>query len=170
VKRRGEKQVVGITSRGNIEFCQSLGCYDRVVVYDELQNLEPGQAVVLVDMSGNAGVIGSLHRHYNDNLRYSCMIGATHYNDMGSTEGLPGSVPEFFFAPSQAQKRAGDWGANEMEKRIGSSYEEFREFCDSWLVVQRGYGSRAITSCFGDTLAGNISPNEGHILSMWEKT
>ena len=168
VKRRGEKEVVGITSRGNVAFCQNLGCYDRVVVYDQLQNLDPEQAVVLVDMSGNAGVIGSLHHHYNDNLRYSCMIGATHYNDMGSTEGLPGAAPEFFFAPSQAQKRAGDWGASEMEKRIGSSFEEFREFCDSWLTVQRGCGSSAITSCFGDTLAGNVSPNEGHILSMWE--
>ena len=168
VKRRGEKQTVGITSQSNVEFCQSLGCYDRVVVYDELQSLDSEQAVVLVDMSGNAGVIGNLHHHYSDNLRYSCMIGATHYNDMGSTEGLPGAVPEFFFAPSQAQKRAGDWGASEMEKRIGSSYVEFREFCDGWLEVRRGCGPDAVTRCFADTLAGNVSPNEGRILSMWE--
>ena len=168
VKRRGEKQVVGITSQSNVEFCQSLGCYDHVVVYDELQSLDPEQAVVLVDMSGNAGVIGSLHHHYNDKLRYSCMIGATHYNDMGSTEGLPGAVPEFFFAPSQAQKRAGDWGGSEMEKRIGSSYVEFRTFCDGWLQVLRGYGPDAVTRAFADTLAGHVSPHEGRILSMWE--
>jgi len=169
VKRRGEKQTVGITSRGNTAFCQGLGCYDRVVVYDELQALDAGQPVVLVDMSGNASVISSLHNHYNDNLRYSCMIGATHYNDMGTTEGLPGAKPEFFFAPNQAQKRAADWGPGEMERRIGSSFVEFREYCDSWLQVEREYGPEAVSDCFQKTLAGGMRPDQGCILSMWEK-
>ncbi|MBE9537511.1 MAG: DUF2855 family protein [Proteobacteria bacterium] len=169
VKRRGEKQTVGITSPGNVDFCQGLGCYDRVVVYGELQNLDAEQPVVLVDMSGNAEVISGLHHHYQDNLCYSCMIGATHYKDMGSTDNLPGAKPEFFFAPSQAQKRAGDWGAGEMERRIGSSFVEFREFSDGWLRVERETGSQAISDCFLKTLAGAASPEQGCILSMWEK-
>lgn len=169
VKRRGEEQSIGITSSGNVAFCQGLGCYDRVVVYDELQTLDAEHPVVLVDMSGNAGVISRLHHHYNDNLRYSCMIGATHYNDMGATKNLPGARPEFFFAPSQAQKRAGEWGPDEMEKRIGTSFVEFREYCDSWLKVERQYGPEAISNSFQTTLAGAASPDQGCILSMWGK-
>jgi len=169
VKRRGEKQAVGITSAGNVDFCKGLGCYDRVVVYDELQTLDADQPVVLVDMSGNAGVISRLHHHYGDNLRYSCMIGATHYNDMGATENLPGANPEFFFAPSQAQKRAREWGAAEMERRISSSFVEFREFCDGWLEVNRGSGGEAVSHAFQQVLAGKIPPQQGCILSIWEE-
>jgi len=167
VQHRGEKQTVGITSPGNVSFCESLGCYDRVVVYDDLQSHDANQRAVLVDMSGSAAVISGLHHHYGDNLRYSCLIGVTHYEEMGSTEGLPGAIPEFFFAPSQAQKRAADWGAGEMEMRIGAAFVAFREFCDNWLVVERSYGAQAITQCFAQTLTGKIPPSKGCILSMW---
>jgi len=167
-KLRGEKQVVGITSNRNAAFCEGLGCYDRVVVYGDLLNLDATQPVVLVDMSGDAGVISSLHYHYGDNLRYSCMIGATHYNELGPTDDLPGAKPEFFFAPSQAQKRAGDWGPGELEKRIGGSFVGFRKFCDGWLQVERGFGPEAVTDCFQNTLAGKVGPDVGCILSMWD--
>jgi hypothetical protein len=168
VQRRGEKQTVGITSAGNVDLCRSLGCYDRVVVYDDLQSHDAKDKVVLVDMSGNAQVISRLHHLYGDNMRYSCMIGATHYSEMGSTEGLPGATPEFFFAPSQAQKRTEEWGGGEMEMRLGAAFVAFREFCDSWLVVERAYGADAITECFQQTLAGKVKPNQGRILSMWD--
>lgn len=167
VQHRAETQTVGITSAGNIEFCRSLGCYDRVVEYDDLKSHDAKEKVVLVDMAGNARVISRLHHLYRDNMRYSCMIGATHYSEMGPTEGLPGATPEFFFAPSQAQKRSEDWGGGEMEMRVGAAFVAFREFCDSWLEVERACGADVMTECFAQTLAGNIKPNQGRILSMW---
>ncbi len=168
VQRRGEKQTVGITSKGNVKFCEGLGCYDRVVTYDDLQSHDSGQGVILVDMAGSAEVIAALHNHYGDNLCYSCMVGVTHYDEMGSTEGLPGATPEFFFAPNQAQKRALEWGGGEMEKRIGAAFVAFREFCDSWLQVKRGYGAQAVVQGFENTLAGKVTPSDGCIVSMWE--
>jgi hypothetical protein len=168
VKERGEKVSVGLTSPGNVAFCEGLGCYDLVVTYDALERLDASQAVVLVDMSGNAGLIGRLHHRYGDNLRFSSMIGATHYDQMGSTEGLPGATPEFFFAPTQVQKRTADWGPGEIEKRMAASFAPFREFCDSWLKVVRGYGASAVVSAYQQVLAGKSAPEVGHILSMWE--
>ena len=168
VQRRGEKQAVGITSQGNVAFCEGLGCYDRVVTYDDIQRHDASQRVVLVDMAGSAEVISALHNDYGDNLRYSCMVGVTHYDEMGSTEGLPGATPEFFFAPSQAQKRASEWGGGEMEKRIGAAFVAFREFCDRWLQVKREYGAQAVVRGFENTLAGKVKPSDGCILSMWD--
>ena len=37
-------EVVGLTSPGNVEFTESLGCYDRVVAYDAVSELGCGHA------------------------------------------------------------------------------------------------------------------------------
>ena len=39
-----------------------------------------------------------------------CSVGATHFDDTPRASDLPGAKPEFFFAPSQIQKRAAEWG------------------------------------------------------------
>ncbi len=55
VRERGEAQSIGLTSAGNVAFCESLGCYNKVVSYDDIANLDASEAVVLVDMAGSAG-------------------------------------------------------------------------------------------------------------------
>ena len=39
VKKRGKVLAVGLTSPGNVAFCESLGCYDKVVTYDDMASL-----------------------------------------------------------------------------------------------------------------------------------
>ena len=168
VMERGEKQAIGITSARNAAFCEGLGCYSQVLTYESLETLDPGQGVVLVDMSGNAQLISQLHQLYGDNMRFSSMIGATHYQKMGSTEGLPGATPEFFFAPAQAQKRSAEWGPGEIEMRMGASFVGFREFCDSWLRIDRAYGPDDVCRVYQEVLSGESDPDLGHILSLWD--
>lgn len=167
VSQRGSAQAVGLTSKGNVAFCEALGCYDRVLSYDDIDQLDASRGAVLVDMAGNADVVARVHNHYGDNLRFSSKIGATHHEDLGSTDNLPGAVPEFFFAPAQAQKRTGDWGPGEIEKRMGASFVAFREFCDSWLTVQRYFGEDGATSTYQRVLQGQVAPSEGCIVSLW---
>jgi len=57
VQKRGKLTSIGITSHGNVAFCESLGCYDKVVTYKEVASLDAAQAVVMVDMAGSAKVI-----------------------------------------------------------------------------------------------------------------
>ena len=168
VKDRGEKRAIGLTSAGNVEFCESLGCYDEIVTYADLASLDPGVAVVLVDMAGNADVISQLHHHYSDNMKYSCRIGATHYDKGGAVEGLPGATPEFFFAPTQVQKRGKEWGAEKLMQQLGMSFVRFREFSDNWLQVKRGHGVDRVSETYQSVLAGSANPREGQILSFWD--
>ncbi len=166
VKDRGEKRAIGLTSAGNVAFCESLGCYDVVITYDEIASLDAAEPVVMVDMAGNADVISALHHHYGDNMKYSCRVGATHYDRGGAVEGLPGATPEFFFAPSQVQKRGKEWGPVELQQRLGGAFVRFREFSDNWLEVKRGYGIDSVSATYQAVLAGSASPREGQILSL----
>lgn len=167
VKARGKILSIGITSPGNVAFCESLGCYDQVVTYDDVSNMDASQPVVMVDMAGNAKVISDLHHHYGDNMKYSCRIGATHYNKMGSSKNLPGAKPEFFFAPSHREARIADLGLEAFTKKMWVAMAGFRQFCDSWMTIERSYGPDALTQTYLLILAGKSDPSTGKIVSMW---
>ena len=167
VKQRGELASIGITSAGNVAFCESLGCYDRVITYDGANALDAGSPVVMVDMAGSAKVLHDLHHYFGDNMKYSCRIGATHYEDMGPVEGLPGATPEFFFAPAHIQSRSKELGAAQLMMQLGGAYVGFRQFCDGWLRVERSYGPQALEAVYQQVLAGKSDPASGQIFSLW---
>lgn len=169
VRQRGKLTGIGITSPGNVAFCESLGCYDKVVTYEDVASLDAAQAVGMVDMAGSAKVIGDLHHHFGDNMKHSCRIGATHYDEAGPVEGLPGARPEFFFAPTHVKTRSAELGAREFMVRMGAAYAGFRKFADNWLKVERNYGPEAVASTYQAVLAGKTDPASGQIISMWPR-
>ena len=99
-------------------------------------------------------------------MKHSCSVGATHFDDTPRDPDLPGAAPEFFFAPGQMKKRAQDWGPAEMQRRIGESWSNFRDWSDGWLVVREGTGREALEQVYHDTLEGRTLPSEGHVLSL----
>ncbi|MEM9257359.1 MAG: DUF2855 family protein [Pseudomonadota bacterium] len=167
VKRRGKLRAVGLTSPGNRAFCESLGFYDDVVTYEDISTLDANAAAVVVDMAGSAPLLSELHHHYRDNMQYSCRVGATHYEEMGSVDGLPGAVPEFFFAPGHIQTRSAELGSAELMQSLGVDYVGFREASDQWLNIQRSYGPDATQSAYRAVLAGSVSPDAGQMISLW---
>ena len=169
VSQRGELTSIGITSAGNVAFCESLGCYETVITYDDIASLDAAQPVVLVDMAGNAKVLSDAHHHFSDNMKYSCRIGATHYEKMGSVKGLPGAKPIFFFAPGHIQTRSKEVGTAKLMMQLGRDYVGFRQFCDGWLTVERGYGPDAVSEIYQSVLSGRADPAIGRIASMWSE-
>ena len=167
VKQRGKLRSVGITSPGNVAFCEGLGCYDEVIVYDDVQKLDADSSVVLVDMAGNVKVITALHQHFGDNMRHSCRIGATHYTESGKLDELPGAKPQFFFAPTHVKTRSAELGLKEFMVRQGTAFVGFRESSDKWLKVRRSHGPEAVTNTYLAVLGGNVDPAEGQIVSLW---
>ena len=143
VKQRGELASIGITSAAKVAFCESLGCYDQVVTYAEIGALDAARPVVMVDMAGSAQVISDAHNHFGENMKYSCRVGATHYDEMGAVEGLPGATPEFFFAPGHVQTRSKELGGRQLMMQLGAAFVGFRQACDAWLKVQCNYGPEA---------------------------
>lgn len=167
VRRRGKLSSNGITSSRNVDFCRRLGCYDDIVTYDEVVNLDGAQPAVLVDMAGSAEVLRALHEHFGDNMKHSCRIGATHYDEMGPVHGLPGAKPEFFFAPTHIKARSAEVGAGKLMQQLGAAFVDFREYCDGWLGVDRSFGPDAVSAAYQAVLRGSVDPTRGQIISMW---
>ncbi len=168
LQQRGALAAMGITSPRNVDFCEKLGCYDEVLTYDDIDGLDDSMPVVLVDMAGSARILSDLHRHFRGNMKHSCRIGATHYEEMGPTDDLPGAPPEFFFAPHHIKSRSAELGAGEFLARLAKAYVAFRVFSDGWLTVERHNGSQAATRAYQDVLAGRSDPAVGHVVSLWQ--
>lgn len=164
---RDRCRVIGLTSVANADFVKGLGCYDEVVTYDDLANL-PRRPTVLVDMAGNAELRAQLHRHYEDALTYSCSVGATHWEQaqMTGNAPLPGPKPAMFFAPSQIQKRAQEWGAAGLAERTAAAWAPFVEVAEGWIDVRREQGADAVQSVYQEVLHNRAKPSDGFILSL----
>ena len=102
---KGSIRVTGLTSPRNRAFVESLGTCDEVCLYDDIAGLDASVPSIYVDMSGDGKVLSALHRHFGDNIKASCGVGATHWRAPRDAGDLPGAKPEFFFAPRQIQKR-----------------------------------------------------------------
>ena len=165
VKQGGRVRAIGLTSARNAEFVRKLGCYDEVVLYDQVASLAK-QPAVLVDMAGDGAVNAAVHRQFEGELKYDCRIGATHWSAERPNEALPGPKPEFFFAPAQIVKRSKDWGPQVLAQRIGEAWTKFCDASDAWLHVVRGSGREALARVYQESLAGRTQPDEGHVLSL----
>ncbi len=157
--------VIGLTSRRNVAFVQSLGCYKKVVAYEDIETLEASVPSAFVDIAGDADVRGRVHRHYCDALKYSCSVGATHWRDSGGGGGaLPGPAPQFFFAPSQIEKRIGDWGGQGYGEKVAAAW---RNFLAAWAKhCTDGEGLDAAQAYFAGFVSGEGKADEGYIVRL----
>ncbi|MGZ8258938.1 MAG: DUF2855 family protein [Caldimonas sp.] len=166
----GVPTVVGLTSPANLAFAQSLGCYDRVLPYDELATLPIEGGAVYVDMSGDAALRAAIHERWGDALAYSCSVGGTHWEALGGGRGLPGPRPVLFFAPSQIQKRVALWGAIGLQERLASAWSAFVDRVGNverpWLRVVAGSGRDAVARTYTELVDGRIPPAEGRVLAL----
>jgi hypothetical protein len=167
--RRPGLQVVGLTSANNRAFCESLGCYHRVLAYEDLAQLPAKAATVYVDFAGSVALRERVHRHFTG-LAYSCAVGASHVQDLGGAGDLPGPRPTLFFAPAQVKKRHGDWGPSGLNDRMVQAWQRFSAAVlappQPWLVVQYHQGREATQAAFLQVLGGQGSPRIGHMASM----
>lgn len=164
--QRSDIHTIGLTSPGNVAFVESTGLYDEVVTYDDIKNTDKTKATVFVDMAGNSDVRASVHHHFDANLKYSCSVGASHWDKMGDNSNLPGAKPTLFFAPAQAQKRTAELGSAGLQARIGKAWASFAGQADGWVDVIEERGEDAVTSIYLKTLEGKASPRHGYILGF----
>lgn len=166
-QRRGDVQVLGLTSAHNRAFVESLGCYDRVLSYDDIEALPEGRAV-FVDMAGNGDLRAAIHHHYGDRLAYSCSVGATHWESAALRGGpsLPGPKPTLFFAPAQVEKRTADWGSAGVAERIAAAWMPFAERASHWIRLREESGGEAVAHAYTSLLHNRADPSEGLILSL----
>ena len=163
---RAGLRVVGLTSEGNADFVRNLGCYHDTVTYSDVERLPDGDAVY-VDIAGNLDVRAAVHAHYGDRLRYSMVVGGTHWDHEANVhaEGV-GPKPVFFFAPSQIAKRTKEWGASTLDDRVGEAWGRYSAWVDGWIVFERCNGPEQVEAAYRALLVARVDPRTGYVCSM----
>jgi hypothetical protein len=169
LSQRTGVEVVGLTSPGNVAFCESLGCYHRVLTYDQLDAIATEAPSIYIDFAGNAPLRKAIHTHCKG-LRYSCSIGATHVSEMGGAKDIPGPKAILFFAPAQIKKRSDEWGPQALGQRLVQSWQAFIATVSKpehpWLRVTHHAGPAAVSSAYLQVLGGKSDPRLGHVLTL----
>jgi uncharacterized protein DUF2855 len=162
-------EVIGLTSARNVGFVEGLGVYDRVVPYDDIDELGKERAA-FVDIAGNADVLAAVHHAYGDRLAHSMLVGATHWDlPRAPAAELPGPAPSSFFAPDHIGKRTKEWGRAGLDDRATDAWRHFAEFSDGWIEIRHGSGPDAVQSAYLELVEGRSDPAVGYVLSLWSE-
>ncbi len=171
LKQRNAVKVVGLTSSGNMNFTASTGFYDLVEDYDNIPNLDASKKTAIIDMAGNGEVNAKIYDHFGDNLVYNCMVGKSHWDSVRGQGGPPpkaekGAPPVMFFAPDQAKKRIGEWGASGFANNLAARWLPFCESAQTWLSISKQNGETALLTCYNDLLDGKADPSQGSLFTL----
>ncbi|WP_209347830.1 DUF2855 family protein [Pontixanthobacter sp. CEM42] len=165
--RSPDTRRIGLTSAGNVAFVQKTGLYHEVVAYDDVGSLAQNPSVT-VDFAGNAGLLAELHNHFGDNLKYSCLVGATHIEARGGALGGPakmaGPEPILFFAPDHAVALFKDLGHEEAAKQVAASWHKFLGDVDGTVQVDIREGIDAAREAFVTMIGGSVDPAQGIVI------
>ncbi|MBO4206469.1 DUF2855 family protein [Micromonospora echinofusca] len=152
-------RLVGLTSAGNLAFTRSLGCYDTVLSYDDIADLDVVPTAYL-DLSGAPATRAALRRHLGGQLVRDVAVGLTSQTPNADAAG------EVFFAPVQMRKRRQDWGSDGLDQRFTDAWRRFAGVVTGWLDVRVGAGPAGLQRVWHEVLAGRTPPRVGHVVRM----
>ena len=164
-------KIIGLTSATNSKFVEGLGCYDEVISYDQLEEIDYSQGTVMVDMAGNRAILGTLHDKLADNMLKCLTVGMTHWDNKTTAEDALGQAmlrerTEFFFAPAHIQKRIGDWGHDGYAEKTNLFMTARALQSNNWMQIKEIDGLENFISTYEEVVSGKINPNEGIIVNL----
>lgn len=160
---------IGITSARNLDQVNSIGLYDNCVSYDTIEDIDASIPTVIVDMAGNTGVQGRLHRHLGDNMKHCLNVGLTHREATAANDGIIAERSEMFFAPNHIQQRVKDWGPDGFERKTSEFFRDAALNSRAWLRLRVEDGLTGLASVYPDVCEGRIPPDEGIIIELWHQ-
>ena len=159
-------QVVGLTSKGNVDFVGALNCCDQIVVYGDEAMIDTSKRSAFVDMSGNGELVKALHEYLQDNMVQSIGVGATHWNEKRAGRDMPGAKPVFFFAPTQMDKRDKEWGEGMLFQKAFSAGAQLAANIKNIVKVELIAGSQEVDQIWKDMLDNKVSARRGIMASL----
>ena len=155
---------IALTSDANVDFVRETGLYDEVLSYEDVSKLDRIPSLS-VDFAGNALLLRAIHETLDDELNYSCLVGATHVeNRTGSSIDLPGPAPKLFFAPEHAVAIVKEMGPQAFAEAVANSWNEFLETAAGSIKIEERTGLDAAADAFGAIYQGKIDPAIGIII------
>ncbi|NNC38806.1 MAG: DUF2855 family protein [Hyphomonadaceae bacterium] len=166
LNERDGPTVVGLTSKGNIDFVEKTGFYNQVVSYDDITSLDTSKKTALIDMAGNGDIMGKVYDHIGNNIVYNCMVGKSHWQGGTPPKITAGAPPTMFFAPDRAKQRFADWGPEGFAKNLGARWVPFCVSAKSWMRVESHTGEAALMRTYKELLDGKADPSLGQLFTL----
>ena len=159
-------KAIGLTSSRNKDFVSSLGCYDQVISYDELELVDANLRSIVFDVAGNRGVLENIHQRLGDNILYSGQVGQTHWEDKDHrlSKLLPGPRPVYWSGPDQLMALRERYGESGFMKRVQESMIDFMIAAFNWINIEESKGPDASEARVRRMLEGDVNAANGMIL------
>jgi hypothetical protein len=166
-KRGLKSNIVGLTSKSNVEFVESLECFDTVCAYDDLSSLPKQKMSWLVDFAGNAELVNAFSEQ-SGCLARVIQVGATDWQNQTLNQGLSDDLieREFFFAPSHVAKRREEWGAEVFNQTYAAAWLSFARHIKPLLKVNDIDGVEDVEALYQTFLKGKVDVSAVNHLRM----
>lgn len=156
---------IGLTSPGHMAFVRGTGLFDRVLPYDGLAALA-GANAVLVDFAGNGAVLRAVHEALGDSLRYSCLVGLTHWDSRGGAGEMPGPKPLLFFAPTHIATMRSELGSDGFGHAVADSWGNFADVAEKFVRIAPVEGLAAGAAALMALVHGDAMPDAGIVVRL----
>ena len=192
-----DTNIIGLTSKGNVDFTKRLELYHEVSDYDSftfahyLQGGQDNNRWLYVDVAGNANLNKRIHVHfaspYTGKLTAHITLGLTNLKPSTSDNSTPknlGTNPfnmsedanntstspreEFFFMPEWLNIRRHQIPISEIFRRQNQAWKELMEDCTGWVELERVYGAAGVLKAYKKLSREGLGPDKGLIWSLWD--
>ena len=130
-----------------------------------MSTLDSRTASIFIDIAGDNNVLEKVHTHFGSMLRYSCQVGATHWQQfVRPAPIMPGPRPLPFFAPRYFLKRIKSSEWTTFAQAMDEDWKAFAKDAKRWLNVVEIQGMKALQQNYITLLNGHIQPEHGLIV------
>ncbi len=84
----------------------------------------------------------------------------------GEMSDVSGPEPQFFFAPTQIQKRRQEWGGEEIAKRHARAWDQFAPRAKTWIEIDERTGRQGLKDAWLEVLSGGADPRKGLVVQL----
>ena len=163
-------RLIGLTSPSNQATVESLGLYDQVLTYDEVDKIDSTTPGVYIDFSGRGALAEAVHSHLGNQLVHHASVGSASTTDTDAVSDQLEPRPTLFFAPNQIRKRIGDWGSETLYARYAEAERSFLERVsdaqDPWMQVEVHHGLDGAAGVIRELVDHGGSARAGHVVRM----
>lgn len=154
---------LGLTAPERRDVLRSMGVYNRVLAYEELDRAFLPAPTVFVDFSGDEERISNVYRRLGGDILHTALVGYTHPRARIEPPDLHDPRPEIFFTPDREAEREEREGPGTYRRAYVEAEERFVREARSWLRVRHRRGPREIVTAWSDLLNEPGSPLTGDV-------
>ena len=164
-ERNASYKVIGLTSANKVSKVLATECYDQVLSYDSLSELDINCNYWLLDFAANGKLITDLTTVLGDKLSKVTLIGATDWR--AQEKPNPKALgAEIFFAPARVKLRQSEWGHGVFLDNYAKAWQGFARKVNNTFYEQHYTGSEAITQLYLDTLHGKADTHALNVMKF----